>query len=214
MADIDVERKGTSPLPWILGLILLALLAWALWSMLDDDDDGEVAVVPADTVADTTPIPPVAGGPAAGGDVVQRFQQSCTQARQEMGAEHQFVADCLRQLADAADTVLSLPHAQGVNARGELEELRRRAQALEQSPPDATDHAALAAGGFTSAAALLDRMQREGFPDLSGEATRIREAATALNAEGMLLEQRAEVQRFFDAAATALQRMMMAPAAT
>lgn len=57
MADINVERKKRSMLPWILGLLALALLLWALMSMLDNDER------PAgDTGTDTTVvIPPTTG---------------------------------------------------------------------------------------------------------------------------------------------------------
>lgn len=39
MADINVERKGRSPLPWILGLILLAALAFLIWKYLAGGGD-------------------------------------------------------------------------------------------------------------------------------------------------------------------------------
>ncbi|HEX6911416.1 MAG TPA: hypothetical protein VF142_13510 [Longimicrobium sp.] len=49
MADIDIERKRKSPLPWILGLLALALLAFLLMRALDGGDPE-----PAATVTDTT----------------------------------------------------------------------------------------------------------------------------------------------------------------
>lgn len=43
MAEIRVERKERrSLLPWILGLLLLALVAWGLMQMNDRDDDTAV----------------------------------------------------------------------------------------------------------------------------------------------------------------------------
>jgi hypothetical protein len=33
MADIDIVRKRTSVWPWIIGLVVLALLAWILLGM-------------------------------------------------------------------------------------------------------------------------------------------------------------------------------------
>lgn len=67
MADIDVERKGTSIWPWIIGLLVLALLIWALMKMFDTDDP-EVAGVATDPVATEpvvtpAPIAPVVAGP-------------------------------------------------------------------------------------------------------------------------------------------------------
>lgn len=61
VADINVERKkGMSWLWWILGLILLALIAW--WFLAAGDDDAETATVvdPAPVTAPVTP-PEVVG---------------------------------------------------------------------------------------------------------------------------------------------------------
>ena len=52
MADINVERKGPSIWPWIVGLIVLALLAWLLMGVLGDDDE----VVEGETVETVEPV--------------------------------------------------------------------------------------------------------------------------------------------------------------
>ena len=45
MAEIRVERKRTSLLPWILGILLLALVIWAVAESMDNDvDDASDAV--------------------------------------------------------------------------------------------------------------------------------------------------------------------------
>jgi hypothetical protein len=49
VADINVERKGPSVWPWIVGLIVLALLIWALLEMFGRDTTTRT-VVPADTI--------------------------------------------------------------------------------------------------------------------------------------------------------------------
>ena len=64
MADIDIEKKekkGMGILPWILGLLLLALVLWGL-TQCGDGGGEEAVVVPADTaVADpaaaAAPVP-------------------------------------------------------------------------------------------------------------------------------------------------------------
>ena len=44
MAEIRVEKKERrSMLPWILGLVLLALVLWGISEMMDRDDDVEDA---------------------------------------------------------------------------------------------------------------------------------------------------------------------------
>lgn len=57
MAEIRVERKEKrSMLPWILGLLLLALVLWGISEMMGGDDD---------TVEDT-------GASAVGGTIQQQ----------------------------------------------------------------------------------------------------------------------------------------------
>jgi putative exporter of polyketide antibiotics len=46
MAEIRVERKRTSLLPWILGILLLALIIWAVAESMDNDvDDDAVSAI-------------------------------------------------------------------------------------------------------------------------------------------------------------------------
>lgn len=79
MADIDIERKKKSPLPWILGLLALALLAFLLMQSCGGDEEPEPAAVVTDTTTAMTPaaapapmptdttMQPAAGAGAAGG---------------------------------------------------------------------------------------------------------------------------------------------------
>lgn len=62
MADINVERKSPGIWPWIIGLLVLALLIWALVAVLGGDDEAELAVVDplATEVTEVDPtLPPV-----------------------------------------------------------------------------------------------------------------------------------------------------------
>lgn len=65
MADINIERKRKSPLPWIIGLLALALLAFLLMRSCGDDDPEPAEGVVTDTAtAMTTTAAPVAAAPA------------------------------------------------------------------------------------------------------------------------------------------------------
>jgi hypothetical protein len=55
MADINVERKQRSIWPWILGLLVLAVLIWLLASMFNRDDDETVVVDETTVEAPATP---------------------------------------------------------------------------------------------------------------------------------------------------------------
>ena len=53
MAEIQVERKKATVWPWVLGLLLLALVAWAAIEMIDVNANDRVetsAAVPAPAV--------------------------------------------------------------------------------------------------------------------------------------------------------------------
>lgn len=54
MADIKVERKGANVWPWIIGLIVLALLVWALMEFLGNDEPEVIGEPVAALVADST----------------------------------------------------------------------------------------------------------------------------------------------------------------
>lgn len=82
MADIDVERKSSMAwLWWLLGLLLIALLAW--W-LLSGDDDPEVAAVDpvAAPVTPATTPEPVAQGPLC---VAQVLAAPMTYVGQRLG---------------------------------------------------------------------------------------------------------------------------------
>jgi hypothetical protein len=49
MAEINVERKGPSIWPWVIGLIVLALLVWALMELFGRNDTGVVEGEPVAT---------------------------------------------------------------------------------------------------------------------------------------------------------------------
>ncbi len=61
MADINVERKGPSIWPWIIGLLVLALLIWAIAEMVDTDEEemARVEEVEEPVAAVPTPAPTV-----------------------------------------------------------------------------------------------------------------------------------------------------------
>lgn len=58
MAEIHVERKGRSPLPWILGLLLLAALAFMLLRGRGEEDEVRETGTVVDTLTATTTTTP------------------------------------------------------------------------------------------------------------------------------------------------------------
>jgi hypothetical protein len=64
VADINVERKGPSVWPWVIGLVVLALVIWALVEMFGDRTGPAVTGPAADTLMIDSPM--VTPAPAPG----------------------------------------------------------------------------------------------------------------------------------------------------
>lgn len=65
MADINIERKRKSPLPWIIGLLAVALLALLLMRTCGDDDDADNVLVTDTTSVTTQTAAPIDTTPMA-----------------------------------------------------------------------------------------------------------------------------------------------------
>lgn len=90
MADIDVERKGPSIWPWIIGLIILALLIWLLAEWLGDDEEVVEPIgapVPAEVQPPTVGVPPEPVAQAPGVPLSQIIESPATWTGQTWGGE-------------------------------------------------------------------------------------------------------------------------------
>ena len=97
----------------------------------------------------------------------------------------------------------------GVEVEPRLAELRERADALQRDPTS-TEHALQAREAFLLASGLMQQMQEARFGDLAAEVREVNDAALAVEADQLLLPQIADVERFFERAANAVQAMARA----
>lgn len=215
MAEIEIERKsGMAWLWWVLGLALLALLAWLLFAGGDDDDVAVVDPMVTDTAAMVAPMGAVdtgmAGMAVQGGPAVQEYMNTCAPAQPtEMGLDHAYTSDCLNRLVAAVETVLQSPSVTGVNAQAELTTARQAAERLAQSQVGA-EHSRMTQEAFTAVAALVNRIQDDRFPALDSQATQMEQTATSISPGQPLLNQRESVQQFFRQAGAVLNGMTAA----
>lgn len=92
MADIDVQRKGPSIWPWIIGLLVLALIIWAVAEMVDTDDAelAETELIEEEPAAEIQPdvlTEPEAVAPAAGISVAEIAESPTTFTGRTLDAE-------------------------------------------------------------------------------------------------------------------------------
>lgn len=204
MAEIPIERKERSSLPWVLlGVAVLALLLWFLFGR----DRGDVTVADGAVAGDVVETP-VAAAPMGLPQEVESFVQYAQAAQDRPAADisHDYTADGIRQLAAALGAVATRDTVGGAALQPRVDALREQADALG-ADPQATDHASITRAAFTEAASIMGAMQEQRFPNLDAEVGAVREAAEGVRGEAPLVEQTAQVQTFFDRAATALQSM-------
>jgi hypothetical protein len=206
MADIDVERKSGIPLwPWLLALLVLALLAWLLLGRTDRDR------VATPVVNDTIPAAEAVPVTATRTPAVEQYLAFVEEEDSaQMGLQHEYTASGLRQLADALESVVRQDTVGQTAVEPRLQALRQNADRLRDTPEESLQHADFAREGFVSASELIEALHEHRFrqqPQLGQTASRVRERAEAVSTTEPLLQQRQAVHGFFQAAGDALRHM-------
>lgn len=202
MAQIGIQRKERSPLLWALALLALALLGWFIVSSVFGRDEASVARNAGAAEVPATPTPP------AEVVAVTDFMRFVGERRaaDAMARDHGYTAQGLTRLAAAIEAVAMRDTVAGGALAPQLADLRQRAEAIQRDQR-ATDHALQTREAFLIAASLIGGVQERRFPALRAEAEALTAAARTVDARTPLLQQKADVQTFFDRAAAALRAM-------
>ena len=186
MTEIHIERKGGKGWLWaLLAVVVLGLLAW--WLVTRRDDGRVTAAAPAEVRE------------------YLRWADDAS-ARQDAGRLHEYTAEGIRALAAALGALVTGDQVNGAALQPQLDELRRHAEAIQQNP-GSTEHADHARQAMASAAELMGGIQERRFPNLQAQVAEVRAAAQSVRPGRGLLEQKVEVDRFFDRASVALRAM-------
>ena len=223
MADIRIEEKptGTPSWLWLLGLLLLALIAWGLYEAFDDDDDDietmEI-VDDSDDMARGSDI--VSSGntytlidfddPAAGeryGDLANDYVTYTENMTGEMGLDHEFSHSALTKLANAS-VALAAAHGMSseLDVRDKATMIKQRADAITRDPMSTT-HADDIRAAAESIAGILSAVQMKHYPGLEGAMADVMKNARDINASTLTLNQKEDVRSFFGSARVALEAM-------
>lgn len=216
MAELHIEREHRTIWPWILAAILLLLLA-AWFFVWRGADTGAVAVgdsTATEFVAEGAATAPLVGD-AAGAGLSAESRAFVTyveerRARSAADQTHEYTADGLRRLGDALGAIAAGDPAIAGDLQPRLDSLRVRADRMQREPTS-TAHAEQARQAFLAAAIAMQTLQERAFPSAVSEVAEVRRAASAVVGDRLLLDQTADVQRFFDSAAAALQAMAASP---
>lgn len=194
MAEIHIEKKQTSIWMWLIPLLLLAgIVFW--WRSGRDADQVGMSGVADSAVAAPAPMDNAAAT-AAVGDFT-RFVAVREEGTDE-GRQHAYALGGIRRLTTALESLNP-----GAGAATDLAEMRRQAEALENSPAESTRHADMVRAAFVAGAnviAMLPNVQEADVPN-------VRSAAESVKAGSPLLEQKDMIDAFFRAASRTLEPM-------
>ena len=214
MAEINIERKERTTWPWLLlGLLLVALLAWWLLSRNDGTDfaTSQDTAAYADTTNTMTPAAGTVAATGAVGDFVQWTRDN--QARGAADTTHEYTTEGIRHLAGAIQAVAQRGDTAGASIGSVADSMRTHAEALQRNW-QSTNHANHVRLAFMQAAGALERLREQRFPQAATTVAQVRAAAERVQGTQPLLQQRQSVQQFFEVAAQTLQSMQAASGST
>jgi hypothetical protein len=212
MAQIRIEekKKGGSILPWILGLLLLALVIWGVAEAFEESDE----TLTEEVYEDDADVAPVAA--AATVDYDDNYYQEPREEYMtftenmegDMGLGHEFSHKALTRLANAAS---ALAVAKGVESETDANSKSQRVKQLADEitkDPMAGDHADKIKMAAMLITEILEDVDEEAYSSVSeNELTKLREEAQAISPETLTLDQKTDVRSFFKQARMVLEKM-------
>lgn len=198
VADDTQQRAQRVTWPWIIGLVIAALVAGLLFR-------GHRARTGAPG-ADPGSPGAIGARPAAGALGAYLVFVDEREAQPPSSREHEVIAVGITRLADAIEEVGRREEARVLLVREPVERMRRLADSLQVATTPA-EQSRLARAAFGVAAAAMERMQAQGFPTLEALRSEVSAAAAGVEAERSLAEQREAVTAFFRRAASLLRNM-------
>jgi hypothetical protein len=216
VAEIRVERKRRSLLPLLLGILGLLLIVW--WFLNRGAGAGAtgasdtalvssgIAAPPATsdsaagTVGDTAGAAPAAAAAPSGPVADFVAFVSATSATRSEDEQHAYTAGGLRRLATALE---------GMNpagaARAQVDLMRQKADSLGITAEGDDRHADMTRAAFLAAAEAM-----RALPNAAGASAplaSVTRAAEAVRPDRHMLDQKDQIQAFFDAARDALRAL-------
>lgn len=208
MAEIKVQRRGPSAWLWVVDILALAVVIWAIVGSRDRDSQAVTVVrTPA-----TPSIPQPAGttGVAPPAAVAAYLTFVEVPGHSIVGVDHAYAADGIRRLTGALNAVIEQGgRGNRTSVQEQLAAFRQKADRI-QSDPRSMSHSDQVRDVFTNAAGLMAALQSERWPSADGlqrEIADVKTAAESVQADRPLLDQSSAVKTFFERAAAVLRVM-------
>ncbi len=215
MAEIKVEKK--KPIwPWVLLVLIILAAVYFFWDYNDKDYDTDEQTMERDTIEqmdeslmdnnmnDSTTL-------YSGSYGTVKREKSLSDylgyiENDKMGVDHDYTVDALSKLINAVEAEAE---EQNVDIKADLDQARENAFKITEDP-DSRKHADKIRKVATQIAASLKTIQQQKFPNLSTQAEDVTNAANKINATSATLEQKDNINGFFESAGKLLQNMNQA----
>lgn len=216
MAQIRIEEdKKTNFLPWLLGLLLLGVIAWAAFAFLDDEDndgallDAEEKNAPVAEMA--TEISGQPDGTYTSLDEnkdyddagMVRFMDYTADMNGKMSLDHEFSHNALTYLSDAVEDIAN---TYDVDITDNTARAKQLADEITKDPY-ATDHAEKIRMAAINITETLENINNSTDGNAAMQLSDLRKEAQAINGDTLTLEQKGDVRGFFGAARKVLNAM-------
>ena len=199
MARIRIEKKKSgSILPWILGLLVLALAVWGVAELFEETSDNELV---EEEIYEEETLP-VATTAVDLGELasIDAYLEYTTDMQGEMGLDHEFSHRALTLLAAATADVADAHDADDIDARAKTQRVKQLADEITKDPY-ATDHAdkiRMAALLITEVLEDVDGTYYEAAN--TSDLEQLRREAQDISAKTLTLNQKEDVRSFFGTA--------------
>lgn len=199
MADIKIQPKKTSPISYILyAVALLAIIFMIVKSLTDSKKPVETTAVVVDTSR-------VAGS-------VMEFVAflngtSGVGNKEDTERSPQYTSYGLHLLTAAIGATADRDAATDNNIIQHRKRLQQMSDSIQNnwSP---TEKSGRIKAAFVSAANLLNSIQEKKYPELNDQAAQLMQYAQAIVPQKRIMDQKAEVKRYFDQSKSILQAMV------
>jgi hypothetical protein len=229
MADINIQKKERPVWPWVLGILAVLALVFFLFRNNDGDDRRQAATTTTtrdtvdrratDRTATGAGMGARTGAGAAGTEAredmprnVENFVEYVNEnsARQEADLDHDYTADGIRRLARALDDLADRANMDGDDFDARKDRLKEQADAIQKNP-QSLQHANIIRDAFTSAADMMESIQRQAYPNHGNQVSQVRQAANNINPNQQTMNQKGQIDTFFERSSQALQAMSTSP---
>ena len=197
MADINIQRKKSSPSPWLLILLALLVLGAIAWFLLRKDASEQTPAAPPETTTPaTSAVDPAAGLSAADSMMLEAptaTPEALAAAAQRDPASPDYARNGLRilsgvlvDLADRADL-----RDAAVNEKRDV---------LTSATARLDDSTASLRPGFVAATGLMQAMQQKAYPTLEPAVGDLLDRAAQLSGRSNTPEDQQQLREFFSRA--------------